>query len=464
MSAKKRVFTNKKVNYLPRAVITILLIVFLYVSYIFIFHKPSLNFEIKNVISLNEFVVSIFEKNSRIKNIDIRLISKDKNFYKFNIDNLIANHELQELNDKKLKLILSNDEEAISFLKKNDGEKIILKYEISYENLFFDRILINEFDLNVDVSPPKIFDVRTDGYVYLGGIGYVAFKTSKDAKNTYLENGNGGIFKSLEIKKNDYIDHLIFFTCSNIPCKQNKIKIISEDMLGNKLQISRQIKTIKNKKWSNIKIFLDKEMITDKYNEIFNSNLDDFTKEDFLKLNKEERLINETYINTVTSKISTNKLFDGKFKSLANSKVSSEYSELRTYYFKNDDSTILDKLYHWGIDLSSVKNDNVYSANSGQVVLVEKSLGIYGGVVIIDHGIGFYTLYSHLDTINVNKGDNVDKQTSLGTTGTSGFAFGDHLHFGVFLQGTPVDPIEFLDKKYLGIKIFDPYLKFKGED
>ena len=151
MSAKKRVFTNKKVNYLPRAVITILLIVFLYVSYIFIFHKPSLNFEIKNVISLNEFVVSIFEKNSRIKNIDIRLISKDKNFYKFNIDNLIANHELQELNDKKLKLILSNDEEAISFLKKNDGEKIILKYEISYENLFFDRILINEFDLIVDV-------------------------------------------------------------------------------------------------------------------------------------------------------------------------------------------------------------------------------------------------------------------------------------------------------------------------
>ena len=163
MSAKKRVFTNKKVNYLPRAVITILLIVFLYVSYIFIFHKPSLNFEIKNVISLNEFVVSIFEKNSRIKNIDIRLISKDKNFYKFNIDNLIAKHELQELNDKKLKLILSNDEEAISFLKKNDGEKIILKYEISYENLFFDRILIDEFDLDVDISPPKIFDIRTDG-------------------------------------------------------------------------------------------------------------------------------------------------------------------------------------------------------------------------------------------------------------------------------------------------------------
>ena len=97
-------------------------------------------------------------------------------------------------------------------------------------------------------------------------------------------------------------------------------------MLGNKVQISRKIKTIKNKKWSNIKIFLDKGMITDKYNEIFNSNLDDFTKEDFLKLNKEERLINETYINSVTSKISAKKLFDGKFKSLANSKVSSEYS------------------------------------------------------------------------------------------------------------------------------------------
>ena len=155
---------------------------------------------------------------------------------------------------------------------------------------------------------------------------------------------------------------------------------------------------------------------------------------------------------------------DGKFKPLSNSKVSSEYSELRTYYFKNGDGVVLDKQYHWGIDLSSIKNDKVYSANSGQVVLVEQSLGIYGGVVIIDHGIGFYTLYSHLDTISVNKMDKVDKQTLLGTTGTSGFAFGDHLHFGVFLQGTPVDPIEFLDKKYLGIKIFDPYLKFIGKD
>ena len=383
---------------------------------------------------------------------------------RLNTDTATGNYRSTELNDKKIKFILDNDEEIISFLKKNDGEKIILKYEISYENLFFDRTLADEFDLNVDVSPPKIFDIRTDGYVYLGGIGYVMFKTSKDAQNTYLENGNGGIFKSLSIEKDNSIAHLIFFTCSNKPCNQNKIKIISEDTLGNKLQISKKIKTIKNKKWSNIDIFLDKEMITDKYNEIFNSNLNEFAKEDFLKLNKEERLINETYINSVTSKISTSKLFDGKFKPLSNSKVSSEYSELRTYYFKNDDGLELDRQYHWGIDLSSIKNDKVYSANSGQVVLVEQSLGIYGGVVIIDHGIGFYTLYSHLDTISVNKMDKVDKQTLLGTTGTSGFAFGDHLHFGVFLQGTPVDPIEFLDKKYLGIKIFDPYLKFIGKD
>ena len=58
MSAKKRVFTNKKVNYLPSAVIGILLIIFLYVGYIFIFHKPSLNLETKNVISLNQLAVS----------------------------------------------------------------------------------------------------------------------------------------------------------------------------------------------------------------------------------------------------------------------------------------------------------------------------------------------------------------------------------------------------------------------
>ena len=181
MSAKKRVFTNKKINYLPRAVIGILLIIFLYVGYIFIFHKPSLNLETKNVISLNQLVLSIFEKNSLIKSIDIKLVSKDKNFYKLNTDTATGNYRSTELNDKKIKFILDNDEELISFLKKNDGEKIILKYEISYENLFFDRTLADEFDLNVDVSPPKIFDIRTDGYVYLGGIGYVCLLYTSDA-------------------------------------------------------------------------------------------------------------------------------------------------------------------------------------------------------------------------------------------------------------------------------------------
>ena len=134
------------------------------------------------------------------------------------------------------------------------------------------------------------------------------------------------------------------------------------------------------------------------------------------------------------------------------------------YVFDNPDSPLM-STYHWGYDLASIENANIYSSSDGVVSYLNKGgLGIYGKTILIDHGLGFYTLYSHLSEISVRVGDKVDNNTIIGRSGQTGLAYGDHLHFGVFLQGTPVDPIEFLDKKYLGIKIFDPYLKFKGED
>ena len=72
MSAKKRVFTNKKVNYLPRAVITILLIVFLYVSYIFIFHKPSLNLSMDG--NLEEAAQNLFDFLRRLDKLSMNRI------------------------------------------------------------------------------------------------------------------------------------------------------------------------------------------------------------------------------------------------------------------------------------------------------------------------------------------------------------------------------------------------------
>ena len=69
--------------------------------------------------------------------------------------------------------------------------------------------------------------------------------------------------------------------------------------------------------------------------------------------------------------------------------------------------------------------------------------------MILDHGLGLFTLYGHLSSIDVKAGDSVTKRQILGKTGETGLAAGDHLHFGIYLDGRPVLPVEWWDQKWI---------------
>jgi murein DD-endopeptidase MepM/ murein hydrolase activator NlpD len=73
--------------------------------------------------------------------------------------------------------------------------------------------------------------------------------------------------------------------------------------------------------------------------------------------------------------------------------------------------------------------------------------------VIIDHGLGLFTLYSHLSSIDVKAGDQIKQHQIIGKTGETGLAVGDHLHFGVYLHGLPVLPVEWWDQKWINDNI-----------
>ncbi len=94
---------------------------------------------------------------------------------------------------------------------------------------------------------------------------------------------------------------------------------------------------------------------------------------------------------------------------------------------------------HAGADYSAPRGTPVVAANSGRVALV----GDYffpGRLVAVDHGLGLYTLYFHLDTVAVGEGDRVDRGQTLGTVGSTGRATGPHLHFGAQLAAARIDP------------------------
>jgi murein DD-endopeptidase MepM/ murein hydrolase activator NlpD len=95
---------------------------------------------------------------------------------------------------------------------------------------------------------------------------------------------------------------------------------------------------------------------------------------------------------------------------------------------------------HSGTDYAAPKGTPVVAANTGRVALVGDFF-FPGRLVVLDHGLGVYTLYFHLDTVTVADGDAVDRGQIVGTVGATGRATGPHLHFGALVGGARVDPV-----------------------
>lgn len=127
------------------------------------------------------------------------------------------------------------------------------------------------------------------------------------------------------------------------------------------------------------------------------------------------------------------------------------FAEYRTYYYNNDE---IDKQVHLGIDLASTKRAEVKAANRGNVAFADY-LGIYGNTIILDHGQGIFSLYSHLSEIGVAVGELKEKGATIGLSGTSGMAGGDHLHFSILVNGIFVTPVEWWDQQWLQLNIDD---------
>lgn len=103
---------------------------------------------------------------------------------------------------------------------------------------------------------------------------------------------------------------------------------------------------------------------------------------------------------------------------------------------------------HSGIDVAAEKGSDVLAA-SGGVVTASDFEANYGNYVIIDHGAGITTLYGHLDSRAVSKGDSVSQGQVVGQVGSTGMSTGPHLHFEVRQDGSPVDPLEAMGAEYV---------------
>ncbi|WP_456433812.1 M23 family metallopeptidase [Thermosulfuriphilus sp.] len=106
---------------------------------------------------------------------------------------------------------------------------------------------------------------------------------------------------------------------------------------------------------------------------------------------------------------------------------------------------------HMGVDFAARQGSPVVAFGTGKVVLV-RDFYLSGLTVVIDHGLGLYSIYCHLDKALVTAGETVTVGQRIGLVGKSGRATGPHLHFGVSLVGIRVDPLRLLELGAPGLK------------
>jgi len=97
---------------------------------------------------------------------------------------------------------------------------------------------------------------------------------------------------------------------------------------------------------------------------------------------------------------------------------------------------------HTGMDITADAGAPIYATGNGVVELAAWN-GKYGNCVIIDHGFGYKSLYSHCKDILVKKGQKVNRKQKIATVGMTGDAIGNHLHYEVMVKGEKVNPARF---------------------
>ena len=100
---------------------------------------------------------------------------------------------------------------------------------------------------------------------------------------------------------------------------------------------------------------------------------------------------------------------------------------------------------HYGIDIAAKKGTLIKSSGSGVVTMAEDDLYYTGGTIIMDHGHGISTIYSHLETVMVSIGDKINKGDIIGTVGSTGRSTGPHLDFRLNWFQTRLDPMSILN-------------------
>ena len=421
-------------------------VIYLYNSAIFERKVPTITLQNNGYWNLKKPLQVTLNDESGIKSYKITLkTAKD--------EKILYNEQLLEV---KTSINVEVKPPRSAYAMKDKSIKIIVEAtDFSKWNFLNGNHTVKEFEFIIDKKRPQLSSVTHSYKITKGGSALVILKVAdENLEDAYIQTNYGKKFKLEPFHKDGYFISLVAWPVTQ---RNFKATMVAVDKAGNrsKSYIPFYLKQ-KNYRVSNIKLsdrFLKGKIAELAYDFVETQGVED-SIEQFIIINEDVRAKNETLIHNITSNVSDKMINDFKINKmypLKNAQVVASFGDHRKYSYKGKP---ISQSYHLGLDLASNSMAAIKPQNGGDVVFSDFN-GLYGNMPIVDHGLGLYTLYGHCSSVNVNSGDTLSAKEEIAYTGKTGYAMGDHLHFGVLVQGIEVRPQEWMDKKWIKLNISD---------
>ncbi len=304
---------------------------------------------------------------------------------------------------------------------------------------------IIEKTVRIDTEPPALSLLSTSHIVTAGGSGLVVYRTEPGVTSSGVTVGET-FFSGYPKPEGPEGTCVAYFAVPRDATGSLSLSLVARDEAGN-IARTGVPNLLKVRKFRTDRIVLSQAFLQTKMPEMMQAHpeLKGTLEEVFVQVNHGLRTQNDAKVAQICSRSAAQPLWNGPFLRMKDAAPRALFGDQRIYVYEGKE---IDRVAHLGVDLASTEHAPIEAANSGTVVFTG-NLGIYGNSVIIDHGQGIFSSYSHLSQITVAAGQSLEKGATIGYSGCTGLAGGDHLHFAMIVGGRFVNPIEWWDPHWI---------------
>jgi murein DD-endopeptidase MepM/ murein hydrolase activator NlpD len=335
-----------------------------------------------------------------------------------------------------------------------DAVLVATSRDWSWRQLLSGNETVVEVPFTLDLDPPRVTVSTGLTYVRQGGSGAVAYRISEPTVADGVRVGEH-FYRGFPLPGGLAGERIALFAVPS-EVRGATPEVVARDAAGNEGTASWPV-VVKPQSQPKGTVNLPQSFLTRVVPRLAGNTGETDLAALFHDVNTRLRAENEVRVRELLEDSAQTPYFERGLSQLRNSQVTSRFAEQRTYLV---DGKAVSSATHYGYDLASTAAAPITAAGPGKVAFAGE-LGIYGNCVLLDHGLGLATLYGHLSRLDVKAGDPVRQGDTLGLSGATGLAGGDHLHFAVVVGDTYVDPIEWWDDKWVQTHVmarFEPPL------